>query len=628
MTEKKSSSDLILIALLNLAFLLPFVSKAYVIDDGFSMELAQTNKSFNPFHAHGVYYYGSIELDNQALHTHQIFPSFLWLLIKITGSANEVGMHLCFIIFPLTASFSAYFIAKRFTRSPLWCVLPVVAAPVFVVSAHSIMTDVPQLALWLLSLAVFMSGVDQNRFRRMLLGSLLIPIAALVGYPGLLLAPLFMAYAAVTGNKTIILRSLFTISLGGAVFLLWNVISLYTQGFMPILYPAKIAILVPAYASASQLDWSAVLAKSLSLASNLGGVGLFPLLVIAAFLIHRRARWLVPVNALCTYLILRYLVTDADPKIGIFGYSAEQVALLGFFVFVGSLILWQVLGGGILLAMKIARWTSRDKDTAFLYIWVALVAAYYAFFSPFGAARYMLPMLLPVSMVLIRFFEPPNPDRTRLLRRIAIPSTIGSVVLSIALAIGDYEQAEVYRTFARSDWLEQCLSKVKGRQYVNGELSTRYYLVQRGFRYLAESKLSTAPDGTLSLIRNRPLAEGDCFVRSKESFSPEVSELLLGRSGVPQTLKISKVRWPVRTYCKAARAGFYTHTNGYLPFWFDKTSPLEVFWFFTVKLPPYGSAPDGDKSQHDHPDPATGTSGNPDPVDSRTDDRRPPAPRE
>lgn len=142
-----TKSSLALLIFVVGAITLPFIFKAFHMDDTFFVWLAQ-EKLKNPL-ALGLPDHGyegnffSLYLD-----THPpLLTSFLSLLIWISGGASEVALHIGFIIFPALAAVSMFFLARRFTDSPLAAALLLIVSPGFMVMSESIMTDVPALSL-------------------------------------------------------------------------------------------------------------------------------------------------------------------------------------------------------------------------------------------------------------------------------------------------------------------------------------------------------------------------------------------------------------------------------------------------------------------------------------------------
>ena len=109
----------------------------------------------------------------------------------------------------------------------------------------------------------------------------------------------------------------------------------------------------------------------------------------------------------------------------------------------------------------------RDRDTAFLAAWIAIYFA--AACVPFieGSARYLLPIAAPVA--IWASFAP----LSWLIGGFAL-----QMVLSLGLAIEDYEHYAAYREFA-----QEVVRQAGGhRVWVNSEWGLRHYMEDAGAR--------------------------------------------------------------------------------------------------------------------------------------------------
>ncbi len=82
----------------------------------------------------------------------------LALLVAASASVKEVPFHAAYIVFSLIAAWSMWSLARRFSPHPLWATLLFLAVPAFVVNGNSFEPDVPFLAFWMASIALFCSG--------------------------------------------------------------------------------------------------------------------------------------------------------------------------------------------------------------------------------------------------------------------------------------------------------------------------------------------------------------------------------------------------------------------------------------------------------------------------------------
>ena len=113
----------------------------------------------DPLHPNDVrYVFLGDEVD---LRGHPHPPLDAWVLaalLRVFGDVREVPFHLVFAGFSLVAAWAMRSLARRFSPHPLWATLTFLAVPVFVVNGNSLEADLPFLAFWLASVALFVGG--------------------------------------------------------------------------------------------------------------------------------------------------------------------------------------------------------------------------------------------------------------------------------------------------------------------------------------------------------------------------------------------------------------------------------------------------------------------------------------
>ena len=71
------------------------------------------------------------------------------------GDVKEIPFHAAYIVFSLIAVWAMWSLACRFSERPLWATLLFIAVPAFVVNGGSLEADLPFLAFWMASIALF-----------------------------------------------------------------------------------------------------------------------------------------------------------------------------------------------------------------------------------------------------------------------------------------------------------------------------------------------------------------------------------------------------------------------------------------------------------------------------------------
>jgi hypothetical protein len=166
---------------------LPFLNQAVQGDDHTYIAEA-AHAQIDPLHPldFKIVFQGS-EID---LRGHPHPPLNAWVLaalIAILGEVREIPFHAVYVGWSLVAVWAMWSLAKRFSPRPLWATLLFAAVPTFVVNGSSFETDLPFLALWMASVALYCA-------RRSALAAAAMALAALTSYQAVFLAPILFLY--------------------------------------------------------------------------------------------------------------------------------------------------------------------------------------------------------------------------------------------------------------------------------------------------------------------------------------------------------------------------------------------------------------------------------------------------
>jgi hypothetical protein len=389
-----------------------------------------------------TYIFQGMRLD-AAGHPHP--PLVMYLLAalwSLRGWASPEFFHAVYLIFPLTIAWAAYFIAEHFLESgvtkrpgmsaPLWVALLVSAAPAVQVAANSVETDTPALA-FLLAGAVFFLA------RRWLPAAILFTLA---GFTALQTLPVVVILTAgyVLRRERPASKAILAIAAPFVALGLWQLSQLILIGRLPA---AKLAgyILFPAFATLQ-----AKLGSALVLLGHLGAT-----VVVAPFRLSWR-RYFYP------WLLL---VPWAWPSL----YPYWERALLVLFLILGlETVLWII---------------SQIREQPLLTVWCLLYFAFalVVFFA--GAARYLMPLAVPLAILFVRQNTIGDKDRRW---RLWATLVIGTV-LGLNLAFADYELARVYSELPAPPNREANFAWIAppGKDFlVDGEWGFRYAMTRRG----------------------------------------------------------------------------------------------------------------------------------------------------
>jgi hypothetical protein len=468
------------------------------------------------------------------------------------GRFSERLTHLLFAAFPLLAALSVHSLAGRFTRSPLLATLFVLSSPIFVSSAQAAMTDMPMFGLGLGALALFVSGIDGGRRGRLLLSGALAGLAVLARYEALGLLPLGLAYAVSTRGR---LASAAWALPGFALLLcVWVGQNLAVHGEVHVLASAR------HYARYYQLAGfgpESALVKAVSDLSAIGGTGFAAYLLVV---FGDRAVWRRIVHRAC--LLLCGLLCLGNPLDWppLRGYTEYQALWLTLCLSAGIVLVVEAIVSALAPA---AGPGPPAADRVFMVCWLAGALATGILVLPFGAARYMLPVLPPLAMILVASREGRIAHRPwlRPAGAVAIALTFAGALLLSAV---DHEHAGAYRAFAAT---HPAPSLERGRTWFVGDWGFRHYMEQAGHTYLLSSD-------------NAP-AVGDLIVQARTAGNHSMSKELLERVARVRSIEVPG-RIPIRLLNGEARAGFYSHAWGLPPF-ARSHDPLERFDVYRVQ---------------------------------------------
>lgn len=466
---------------------------------------------------------------DMAGHPHPPLNAYILALLWVLwGGFSPLFFHGAYLLFALTISFAAYALAARFTTQPLWAALLVASSPLVQVNNNTLaIPEGPTLAFLLLGAALYLR-------ERFLAGGIFLALAGFAALQALALPPiLLLSYAC---RRTYPPRAAWAAA--AAPFLLlgaWQALQFVLIHRLPF------AVLLGYMTGPTFGKLSLKGTNALVLLQHLG--------VLVTLLPLSRLRPLLLVPGLLAAVLVP-------------GYPWWERVLLLVFVSLGiHALLWL--------------WNVRNSEP-FLASWCLLYFAFalVAFFA--GAARYLLPLVVPMVLLVVRQCA----TRPRWLALALAFNTF----LGLNFSLAAYEFARLYPQ----------LQPPPGATFlVNGEWGFRYYMVQQGGRMLQHSSV--------------PLP-GEWIVSSEMSLAANYGSLAEALA-VPLEVKDLAVHSPLRLLDRYAHSGFSSETFGLLPFSFSsrpvdrityaRTSPflnLEAPWTPTqfdgrlVYLPASGAA--------------------------------------
>ncbi|MBI2681125.1 MAG: hypothetical protein HYX25_08995 [Candidatus Solibacter usitatus] len=253
---------------------IPFLHQAIQGDDVFYLYGAE-HAQIEPLHPNHAHYVSLGDLVDMRGHPHPPFNMwFLGALLAVAGDIREARFHAAYILFSLIAALAMWSLARRFSPHPLWAVLLFLATPAFVVNGSSLESDLPFLAFWMASIALFAG-------RRYGWSALAMVAASLAAYQAIFLTPILALYVWLYDRHS---RAAWAATLVAPVTLVaWQIFERVSTGAVP-------ATILAGYLQT--YGWQSV-ANKLRSAAALSGHAVwlvFPLLLPPAFLASRKRR--------------------------------------------------------------------------------------------------------------------------------------------------------------------------------------------------------------------------------------------------------------------------------------------------------------------------------------------------
>lgn len=542
------SGRLVVIGLLLLMILfLPFINKAIHIDDWVFLEIGN-RLGWNPldFYPADTFYQGRLVNDASpyAL-THPLLIPYLLKIVQKVAGQRELVLHLFFLFFPALALWGLMKLHGILIPSgkngalllALFC-----SVPAFVVNGQNLMTDVPTLAFLLAGIGLFLQGVVHGKSGCLWFGSFWLTCAAFSSYQALFFLPLLMLFVCSfrRGDLRGIFKGLTPLLMPILLMAGWLGLIYGLHGILPGVENSDIE------GEVTRGLQEQIVVEKFYYALSLTGASLLFVLPLRIFSLSIRAG--IWVGLLFSALLVAFFVTAPVAA----GEGAPRF-LFALFCSLGAISLGMA-------SFELKRWWTCTGARACVLLcggWILVALGYNLILLPFGSARYLLPILPVLFLILLKNVATDGSAMTRL----AVVCTLSSVLWGAANAWSDYSYAESYRRMAvEAADFRQTLSPHQQVWFI-GEWGMRYYFTKAGMRYLLANSLEPR-SGDYLVTPEMPR-----FWNPSPRLQPRLDFYASRefRSGLP-----------VRLFSRRAGAGFYAHHWGMLPFSFSN-EPDEYF---------------------------------------------------
>jgi 4-amino-4-deoxy-L-arabinose transferase-like glycosyltransferase len=535
--------QLLVILLVPVMFLVPFINKAFHMDDTLFIWTAQHIKTHPlDFYGFSANWYG-FEMPMFEINQNPPLVSYFIALVASLCGWSELPLHVAFLIPAVGLCAGTYYLARLLCPQPLVAGLITVVSPVFLVSSTNVMCDTLMVAFYVWAAVLWIQGLARNRSVYLLCSGILISLAALTKYFGITMAVLLLIYSLVKERR--IGQWLIYLAIPVLVILCyqWLTNALYGQGLFS---SAATYALKRALPSGSE-----ILSKTLSGLSFAGG-SLLGVLFFMPFLWSRRmlSIWALFFGLIGAGLLLLKSVgalqlIDAD--------SIRWPIIL-------QLALFIVAGMHIVVCAADDLWHNRDSQAALLFFWVWGVFVFVIYCNWTINARTFFPMLPAGAILVVRRLYQRNTLFTRHSSAWAIVPLIASALITLSITWADYTLANCQRAVA---------SLI--HEKFNGYPHTIWFQGHWGFQYYLESLGAQAFD-----FKKPAVSQGDIMVipinNTNIKWLPKEKSHQVGK------LECMPYSW-VSTVQLSLGAGFYRDATGPLPFVFGATAP-ELYFIY------------------------------------------------
>ena len=469
-----------------------------------------------------------------------------WLAAAQTlGGTSEVALHVAMLPFAIAAVLAGIGLARRFAGDSPFITAMWAASPAFLISASTLMADVPSLAFSLWGLHLWIRGVDRDAPRLRWLGALLAGAAIAVKYTAGVSFLTLPLYAVVIGGRRGLARKVVDLAPAAIVPFAWVALTAATRGRVHVFD----ALLVVGGGVEPEAGWFAH--RGIALLTFLAATGVFPLALVIAGL---RTRLFV-IGAVGAGLVAMLATPGLWPSEGL---RAGVVPLVGVLAAAGAAAL-------LIVAREAARGGPGAHDAIFLAAWVTIHLVYLWLWSWTVAGRFVLPMLVPVAFALARALgarpgQPiPRHVERWLLATAAVTLAFGALLLRADGYAGDFHRR------AASAIVEQSSGR---RVFFLGGWGFQHYAERAGMRRLDSREPHVSP--------------GDLIVQPYYTTNNHVPAMIAPRLARVGNLAAAMPTLGLQTMNPQAGAGFYSSLYGPLPF-FAARLPADGAVIFVVK---------------------------------------------
>ena len=380
--------DLLWLAAATFALLAPFIGRAFNIDEPLFLWVGRQVEAHpaDPF-GFSVNWNGTAMPIAEVTKNPPLVGYVIALAARVVGW-SEVALHGAFLLPVLGVVLGTYGLAREWTGRPRAAALAALCTPVLAVTSTAVMADTTLLAFGVLAVGAWVRGLRTRSQPSLALAAVLIALAALTKYVGLLLVPLLVLHAWLRDRRPSsawLWLLLPPAIIGGYLFVMQN------------LYGRPLILDAASFAVGSDSAFGRWSPAKLLIGLTFTG-GCFPLAAVFAGRLWSRTTLLIAAAA----VIALGLTLASAHSLGAWSFPAErtaalliaaQCALLAVSALATLSLPWRDLAG------------RADAPAVVLVVWILGIFAFATFVNWTINGRTLLLMVPAASISLARALE-------------------------------------------------------------------------------------------------------------------------------------------------------------------------------------------------------------------------------
>jgi hypothetical protein len=549
--KRISVNPLVILSGVTLLCLIPFVNKAFHIDDTLFIAAAKHIQSHpTDFYGFNINWY-SYEMSMAEVTKNPPLTCYYIALVAKLFGWNEVILHTAFLIPAVAVVLGSFYLAKQLCSHPVLAVMAGMLTPVFLVSSTNVMCDTMMLAFWVWAAVGWVWGMDKNRWSGLLISTVLIALCALTKYFGMSLILLLFVYSVVKKRKIGVWALYFLIPVAILALYQWATFALYGRGLLTdaASYAPKMRQQIH---PGAEFLWGGLIGLSFT------GGGIITILFYAPLLWSRR----ILIGGVALMVLFIFSLGFAG-RIGNFPIRRDSMVRWDIII---QFSMMSLAGLGIILLAVADLYKCRDCKSLLLFLWVLGTFLFAGFINWAVNERSILPMTPAVGILLGRAIDRQSKTARWMAGwRISWP-LIPAVIIAMSVCWADYTLAGTAREAAKA--IHRIYKERPNVVWFQGHW---------GFQYYMEANNAKPFD-----YKNSRPDIGDILVAPlNNTYGVPLRE---ERMFVVQGLRFIPCRW-LSTVNPPLGADFYSSAYwGPMPFAFGRTL-AEDYCIFAVKKP-------------------------------------------